>query len=125
MAKKILVVEDNLEIAEVYEIVLADEGYEVTIRLTGETGLNEALASQYDLILLDVMLPGMNGISILKELRKNPQTAQTPVYMLTALGQDTIKKQAHDAGAIEVLVKSTFTPDQIVEKVNAVLGSAQ
>lgn len=121
MSKRILVIEDNQDIAEMYELILSEEGYRVDLRYTGESGVARAQEDSYDLILLDVMLPGINGISVLKKLRAHETTQHVPVFILTALNQPVVQKQALDAGAIEVLIKSSFTPDQLVAKVKQVL----
>lgn len=122
MRKQILIVEDEQALASVYEAELISEGFSVQKRLNGISGLDTALTENFDLILLDIMLPDKNGIEILQEIRKNPSTTTTPVIMLTNLGDEETIKNAYKKGATGYLYKAQYTPGQIVKKVQEALS---
>ena len=100
---KILVVEDEAKVSEVLKRGLTEEGYEVTTAFDGETGLRLALAEKFDLILLDINLPKMNGLELCKRLRVTDEI--TPVLMLTALGMSDDIVTGLEAGADDYLPK--------------------
>lgn len=118
-AKKILIIEDERPLAHALELKMSHEGYETKVAATGEEGLKEAATGKYDLILLDLILPGMDGFTILKEL-KNKKT-KTVVLVLSNLGQDEDKKRAMEYGVKEYLVKSNVPLADIVKVVRAAL----
>lgn len=118
---KILLVEDETFIADLYAHQLTKNGYEVKVANDGPTGLNLLQTEQFDLLLLDIMLPGMNGLEILKQFKaKNPQS-QMPILLLTNLGQDAVIKEGFTLGATGYLIKASYTPDQIVSEIKNVL----
>jgi two-component system, OmpR family, copper resistance phosphate regulon response regulator CusR len=100
---KILVVEDEQKVAEVLKRGLSEAGYEVTLAFDGPTGLGMAATGAYDLVLLDINLPGMNGLELCKRLREKDEI--TPVLMLTALGMSDDIVAGFDAGADDYLPK--------------------
>lgn len=123
--KKILVVEDEVFIADLYARQLTLAGYQVKVANDGLTGLKLLESGEYDLLLLDIMLPGLNGLELLKQWRaKNPQSGM-PVLLLTNLGQDSIIKQGFDLGAQGYLIKASYTPDQVVNEVKNALSGKQ
>ena len=101
--KKVLVIEDDKSISELLEIHLLDLNCEVTKATDGETGLNKALNEQYDLIVLDLMLPGLDGIEICKEVRR--KDIFTPILMLTAKSEEFDKVLGLEVGADDYLTK--------------------
>ena len=116
MAKKILIVDDDLYIRELYEEVLKGEGYEVDAAVDGEDGLGRLKQGGYDLVLLDVMMPKIDGLGVLDGLQKTPaQKPNGPIILLTNLGHDPIIKEAMNKGAVSFLIKADLTPDQLVE----------
>jgi len=119
---KILIVEDDQFTRELYQSFLKDVGHEVDVAADGESGLTEMVKGGYDLVLLDIMLPGRDGISILKEMKtiklKNPNKK---IVMLTVLDQDEFVKSAFRLGADGYLIKSALTPDGVVTEVQALL----
>jgi len=124
MAKKILLVDDDLYIRDVYEEVLKGEGYEIETAINGEEGLARLKQGGYDLILLDVMMPTLDGIGVLEELKKNPpQLKNGPIVLLTNLGLDPVVKTAKDKGATSYLIKANITPRDLVEAVARLLGN--
>lgn len=118
--KKLLIVEDEQDIRELYSEILRDEGYEVTEAWDGEVGLKTALSGRFDIILLDVMLPKIDGLRILKEIKKKPELSKIPVILLTNLGADAVIKEAFTLGAEAYVIKSEYTPDQVIKEVNKV-----
>jgi len=127
MKKKVLVVEDEIFIRELYEKVLQGAGYEVTGAQDGQEGLDKVKAGSFDLVLLDIMLPKMTGIDVLKEIKKDPDPKlnKLPVYLLTNLGQESIIKEAFKIGADGYLLKAKYLPNQIVSEVDAFFKKAE
>jgi DNA-binding response OmpR family regulator len=125
-ATHILLVEDDPMLTELYQTKLEMEGYEVSVATDGEAGLSAAKAKKPDLILLDIMLPKLNGFEVLKALKSDKKTTTIPVMVLTNLGgekADTDKKLALSLGAAEFLVKTFHLPDDIVGKIRSILGT--
>ncbi|MEL6929862.1 MAG: response regulator transcription factor [Cyanobacteria bacterium J06600_6] len=122
MAVKILMVEDEIEIAKAVETELDYEGYEVTLAHDGLTGLTAARQSEFDLILLDWMLPGMTGVEICRRLR---QTANSvPIIFLTAQNEIGDRVNGLDAGANDYLVKP-FSIEELLARVRSTLRRYQ
>ena len=117
MDKKILLIEDDLLIQEMYKSELVRAGYQVVAFATGEDGIKELENTQFDLILLDIMLPGINGLEVLKLIKQNPKNKDLKVVLLTNLGNDDVIKKGFDLGAIGYLIKSAYNPDQVVSEV--------
>jgi len=115
---RILVVEDEPTIAIGLQDDLETEGFEVDAVSDGETALRKALQETYDLILLDVMLPGKDGFTVCRELRKAGR--QTPIVLLTARGQEADKITGFDLGADDYVTKP-FSPKELLRRVKAVL----
>lgn len=120
--KRILLVEDELFIRELYEHTLKQAGYEVVSAGDGEEALS-LLNSTYDLILLDIMLPKIHGIDVLKKIKETEQVKNIPVVLLTNLGQETIIKDAFKIGAAGYLLKMRLTPYEIADKVEEFLNN--
>ena len=118
MQKKILVVDDDDEIRELLEFDLAHSGYSVDTACDGMEGLNKAVNNYYDIILLDVMMPKMNGFDVCKNLRK--AKPEIPVLLLTAKGTIGDKTQGFDCGADDYLVKP-FDIQEVLLRVKALL----
>lgn len=118
--KKILIVEDDQYIRDVYEETLKDAGFNVTIAIDGEEGLLKAKEGGYGLILLDLMMPKLDGIQLLKKLKENPpKEPNGKIIMLTNLAHDSVIKEGTELGASAYLIKSDLNPDQLVEKVKS------
>lgn len=119
MTKRILMIEDDIYIRELYEEVLRNAGYEVITAIDGELGLAKATDGVYDLILLDIMLPKMTGIEVLKKLREEGSaTESVPVYLLTNLGEETIAKETYKLGANGYLLKAKYLPKELIKEVD-------
>lgn len=117
MAHRILVVDDEDRIRRLLTMYLEKEGYLITEAEDGETALNLALEEDFDLILLDLMLPGIDGIEVCLKLR---QQKATPVIMLTAKGEETNRVQGFEVGADDYVVKP-FSPREVIYRVKAIL----
>jgi len=116
--KKILIVEDDVEIAEIERDFLLLEGFDVTIKTDGLAGCKEARTGIYDLILLDLMLPSMNGHEICKQIRHE---IDIPILMVTAKGEDVDKIRGLGFGADDYIPKP-FSPTELVARVKANLA---
>ncbi|NLB21616.1 MAG: response regulator transcription factor [Clostridium sp.] len=114
MNKKILIVEDEKRLRDLLRDYLSKEGYNITLANHGEEGLDFALKYDFDLILLDVMMPFMDGLEMLKELRK---TKSTRVFFLTAKAMDEDFIDAYEIGADDYITKP-FSPKILVLKIN-------
>ena len=119
---KILIVDDDRLMVKMYQGKFEDDGYEVVTANDGEQGLAKALEFKPDLILLDVMMPKMNGFEMLKGLKNNQQTKNTPVILLTNVGEENAN-QGLDLGAVAYLVKAHYDVKDIVKKVKEILNA--
>lgn len=120
--KKILLVEDDTALASVYKSRLELEGFEVSHVANGELALSNAIEFKPDLIVLDAMMPKINGFDVLDILRNTPETMNVRVIMLTALSQPTDKERAKELGADDYLVKSQVVISDVVERIRHHLG---
>ena len=121
---RILLIDDEDFIRELYKRQLDLAGFQTDAFGLGEQGLVAVKETVYDLILLDIMLPHMNGLDILKKIKADARYKNIPVILLTNLGQDNIIKEAFALGAKDYVIKASYTPDQIVEKVRKVLSDS-
>ncbi len=125
MAKeKILVVEDEKNILELVKYNLEQEGYRVTTAMRGDQALEQVRKDKPDLMILDLMLPGMDGIEVCKTLKQNYKTAGIPVIMLTAKSEETDKIVGLELGADDYVTKP-FSPRELVARVKSVLRRSQ
>jgi two-component system, OmpR family, phosphate regulon response regulator PhoB len=121
--QSILIIEDERDLAELLAFNLEKEGYRTTIALDGIQGIEAAGRHAPDLILLDLMLPGMLGTEVCKLLKKNPATAGIPVVMLTAKGEEIDKVVGFEVGAEDYVVKP-FSNRELLLRIKAVLRRA-
>jgi DNA-binding response OmpR family regulator len=118
---KVLIVEDEEMLVNMYISKFEKEGFDPIKALNGKQGLELAEKEKPEIILLDVIMPEMDGFMVLKELKSNSKTKSIPVIMLTNLGQDEDIKKGNELGAKDYLVKANLTPAQVVEKVKEIL----
>ena len=118
--KRILVVDDEEDILELVKYNLAKEGYHITGALTGEDSLNKAQTEAFDLIVLDLMLPGIDGLDVAKRLKSSPKTAQIPIVMLSAKGEEADIVTGLELGADDYITKP-FSPRIMIARVRAAL----
>lgn len=119
--KKILIAEDDTIISSMYKIKLEQNGFEVTLAENGGDALELGKKVKFDLILLDVMMPQLDGFAVLQELKKNDCNKKTPIIMLTNLGTEEDVKKGQEYGAADYLVKASLTPAQMTEAVKKYL----
>lgn len=120
--KKILIVEDDQFLREFYQELLQTEGYFADEAADGEIGLSKIQSSEYDLVLLDIMLPKKDGVQILRDLKvKGAKSPHAPIVVLTNLGQDKVIKDCFELGAAGYLIKSALSPDQVLTEVKSYL----
>lgn len=122
--QRVLIVEDEMDIADLVMFNLQRAGYEVLKSHDGISGTELALAERPDLIILDLMLPGRDGYSVFREVRRDARTSHIPVIMLTARAQTEDRIQGLEAGADDYLTKP-FSPKELVLRVNAILKRAE
>lgn len=115
----ILIIEDEKPLAHALELKLGHEGFVPTVALSGAKGLQVALAGKHDLILLDLIMPEVDGFTILQEM--TTKNVKTPVIVLSNLGQDEDRKKAEGFGVIGYFVKANTPIADIVKKVKSVL----
>jgi DNA-binding response OmpR family regulator len=118
---KILIVEDDRFLRELIARKLKNEGYEVLEAIDGEEGLKKIKEEKPDLILLDLILPGIDGFEVLTKAKEDSDTAQIPVIILSNLGQREEIERGLKLGAIDYLIKAHFTPGEIIEKIKNIL----
>ena len=118
MPKKILVIEDEKDIQELLQLYLKRDGYDVHIAKDGETGLRRASQERYDLILLDLMLPQLDGLEVCRTLRSRPQTADIPIIMITAKAEESDRIVGLEIGADDYITKP-FSPREVLARVKA------
>ena len=122
MQKKILLVEDDATLANVYLSRLELEGFDVEHVANGELALSKAIDFKPDLIVLDAMMPKINGFDVLDILRNTPETMNVRIIMLTALSQPKDKERAAALGADDYLVKSQVVISDVVDRIKHHLG---
>lgn len=115
--KLILLVEDDEFLAELYATKLDLEGFEVALAVDGEKGLKMIKEKKPDLILLDIILPKMDGFEILKMIKADKELKNIPVILLTNLSQKDEVKKGLDLGANDYLIKAHFMPSEVVKKI--------
>jgi two-component system alkaline phosphatase synthesis response regulator PhoP len=122
MAKgRILVVDDEIYIVHILDFSLGMEGYEVLTALDGEQAIEKARAEKPDLIVLDIMMPKLDGYETCKRLKADPETKEVPVILLSAKGRNVDQKVGFEVGADDYITKP-FSPRKLVERINAILG---
>lgn len=113
----ILIIEDELVVARMYEKLFTFGNYSAVLALGGKDGLKQAKKLKPSLILLDILMPVMNGLEVLEELKKDSSTNAIPVVMLTNVGEEDIVEKAHNLGAKGYIIKSDFEPKQLLEMI--------
>jgi len=125
LKNNILIVEDEHDIREIYAEVLSMAGYVVDQVADGEKGMQKIRDDSWDILLLDIMLPGKDGIKILKEIKDHPELKKGIVIALTNLNSENIIQEVFGSGADGYLIKSEITPDKVVEEVARILANQE
>lgn len=123
MAKTILIVEDDPLMSRMYQKIFTFEKYEVVMAGDGEVGLEKARQIKPTLILLDIMMPKMNGLQVLDKLKADPEMKGIPVIMLTNLAGEKDAENALLKGAVKYIVKSEYEPKKVVEMVQEIIAA--
>jgi CheY-like chemotaxis protein len=123
-ARRILVAEDDRFLRRAAEMALKRQGYTVLTAADGEEALRTAQSELPDLILLDLIMPKLNGFDVLQALKKDAPTAHIPVIILSNLGQDRDVQQAMDAGASAYLIKTDLSLQALVQRVEEALTAS-
>ena len=118
--KKILIIEDDKFLREVIAKKLTTEGYELIEAVNGENGITQAGETKPNLILLDLILPGIDGFGVLTQLKENTGTKEIPIIILSNLSQENEIKRALALGAADFLIKANFTPSEIIKKIKKI-----
>ena len=121
--RRILLVEDDRFLRKAAETTLKQQGYTVITAADGEEALRVARSAPPDLILLDVIMPKLNGFQVLDALKKDPTTAHIPVIILSNLGQDRDVQQAMEAGATAYFIKADLSLQALVQRVGETLAA--
>jgi len=124
MAYKILVVDDEPTIVRLMEFILARQGHEMIVAVNGEEALEKIQSQHPDLVLLDIMMPRIDGYEVAQRLRADPATAALPIIMLSAKAQDEDIRKGVEVGVDEYVTKP-FTPDHLVQVVTKYLDRLQ
>ncbi len=118
----VLIVEDDTFLANIYKTKFDMEGFKVSVSENGESGLADAKKKKPDIILLDILLPKLDGFAVLDKLKADGETKGIPVILLTNLGQKDDVEKGLALGAEDYLIKTHFKPSETVAKVNKVLN---
>ncbi|XOB42058.1 MAG: response regulator [Candidatus Nealsonbacteria bacterium] len=121
MAKTILIVEDDKFLRELIVRKLKKENFNITEAIDGEEGIKKIKEEKPDLVLLDLILPGIDGFEVLSKMKEDMSLAQIPVIILSNLGQKDDVERGLKLGAVDYLIKAHFTPGEIIEKVKGAL----
>lgn len=117
---KVLVVDDEEYIQHILNFSFGAEGYEVITAADGAEAIEKAISEKPDIIVLDIMMPKMDGYQACKKLKSDPQTKSIPVILLTAKGRDIDRRLGSDAGADDYVVKP-FSPGRLIERVEGMI----
>ncbi|MFA5135067.1 MAG: response regulator [Patescibacteria group bacterium] len=120
----VLLVEDDSFLAGMYVTKLELEGFEVRVAADGEKALKLAAEAVPDIVLLDIILPKMSGFDVLADLKQSAATKNTPVILLTNLGQRDDVQKGIELGAADYLIKAHFMPSEVIDKIKKVTSSA-
>ena len=118
---KVLVVDDEVYILHILEFSLGAEGFEVISASNGELAVEKAKQEKPNLIVLDIMMPVLDGYETCRRLKQDPETKDIPVVLLTAKGRDVDKRLGFEVGAIDYVVKP-FSPSRLIERIEEIIG---
>jgi DNA-binding response OmpR family regulator len=121
----ILIIEDDASFRRIYHDMFETAGYHVVVADNGEMGWDLAKTEKPNLIILDLVLPGLHGFEVLKNIREDSETQNIPVLITTALGEQADIKKGLEMGATDYMVKGFFTPREILAKIRSVFTQAE
>lgn len=117
----VLLVEDDVFLSNIYKTKFEMEGFKISTADNGEAGLTEVKKKKPDIVLLDILMPKMDGFAVLEKLKADEETKKIPVVLLTNLGQKDDVDKGLEMGAVGYLIKAHFKPSEVVDKVKEVL----
>ena len=117
----VLIIEDDVFLAEIYQKKFEMEGFKVSTANNGEKWLADIKKKKPDIVLLDILLPKLDGFAVLEAAKKDSSTKDIPIILLTNLGQKDDVQRGLDEGAVDYLIKTHFKPSEVVDKVRKVL----
>lgn len=120
--KKVVIIDDDLAISQMYRMKLEKDGFGVELANNGVTGLALVAESRPDMVLLDLIMPEMNGAEVLRRLKMDADLQDIPVIILTNTGAEESIQELLEMGAKAYIIKANETPTQVVEKIHQVLG---
>ncbi|HRN96106.1 MAG TPA: response regulator [Candidatus Levybacteria bacterium] len=119
----LLLIEDEYDLCEIYKIQLTTHNIITDFALAGQEGLKKIQEKKYDVVLLDLMLPDMNGLEILKKIKSNDATKDIPVIINSNLSDQATVDEGLKLGAVSYIVKSSMTPDTLAAEVRKILDN--
>ncbi|MFA5166526.1 MAG: response regulator [Candidatus Paceibacterota bacterium] len=122
MPKKVLIIEDEEILSKLLKNKLQDEGYEAEVALDGQEGLAKAKSFKPDLILLDIIMPKVNGFEVLEKIKVDSELNKIPIIIVSNSGQPVELERAQKLGAVDWLVKTEFDPEEVIDKVIRQIG---
>lgn len=120
--EKILIVEDDMYINKMYQLKLNLEGYEVEVAENGRIGMEKVKDFKPDIMLLDILMPEMDGFEVLKAMKEDSSIKDIPILIMSNLGQEDHIQKGKELGAIGYIVKTQYTPAKVVETIKEVLS---
>lgn len=126
--KKALVVEDDPDIRDIYQLQFRQYGYQLDTASDGEEALNKIFSDNYDCVLLDIMMPKLDGVHALELIREREKTENrtpVPVIMLTNLGENSVLARCKALGAAGILIKARYTPKEIIAEIEKILNKTK
>lgn len=121
MGKTIMIVEDDAFVMDIYRTKLTQEGFDVTEAVNGLEAIKKLKDGKPDLILLDIVMPYMDGLDVLKKIKESKELKDIPVILLTNLSQKEEVNQGLSLGAKDYLIKSHFTPSEVLAKIKSLI----
>jgi DNA-binding response OmpR family regulator len=122
VSAKVLIIEDDRYISKMYQLKLSLDGMDVQVADNGRIGVEKVKEFKPDIILLDILMPELDGYEVLKIVKGEPETKDIPVLVLSNLGQEDHIQKGMQLGAIGYIVKSQYTPSRVVDKIKEVLS---
>ena len=121
---KVLVVDDEIYILHILDFILGAENYDVVTATNGEQALQKVQEEKPDLVVLDIMMPKLDGYETCRLIKSDPKTKHIPVILLTAKGREVDQKLGREVGASDYITKP-FSPSKLIERVQAILGAVK
>jgi two-component system, OmpR family, response regulator ResD len=121
MSNRVLIIEDEHDLRALYAEILINAGYSVDQAPDGEIGMDKIKNTPWNILLLDIMLPGRDGLRVLKEMKENTGFKKGPIIITTNLNSEHIIQEAFNLGADGYLIKSEITPDKVIDEVKEFL----